>query len=118
MRDDLLHRAGEFIPLGVQLDQFLGRRHRAQRADQLFLHQFAHGIGLNVLAAQRAGGLQDVIGVGLDLDVELGRQIDAQIVRGDQRMRPAAFDVQPHRFQRNGDDMMNHRQHDRCRRRG
>ena len=52
---------GELIALGVQLDQVLRRRDRAQRADQLFLHQLADRVGLHVSAAQRPGGLEDVV---------------------------------------------------------
>ena len=80
VRDDLLHGRRELVALGVQFDQLLGRRDGAQRGDQLFLHQLAHRLGLDVAPAQRAGRLEDVIRVGLHLDVELGRQIDAEVV--------------------------------------
>jgi hypothetical protein len=93
VRDDLLHARCELIPLAVQLDEVLRRGHGTQGADEFLLHKFAHSNRVGVLPAQRSRGLQDVFLIRLHLDEKLGAEVDAQIVLGDQRVRPDGEDV-------------------------
>jgi hypothetical protein len=107
----LLHAAGEGVALGVNLHEVFGRRHAAQRGDELFEHELRDGLRVDGFVAERARRVQNRVHFGLHLDVELGFHIHAQVIAGNERVGSLALHLQFHRLQRDGHEGMQVREH-------
>ena len=112
--DRVLHRFDEGRALLLQFLHIHGGGDRAQAVDELGLDQFAQFAGLVGAAAERLGGERNGGGVGLDAQIELRADIDAHAVLGDQRIRPAAGDLEPQRLQIDRCGGVEDRQHERA----
>jgi hypothetical protein len=95
----VLHRFDEGRALLLQFLEIHGGGDRTQAVDEFGLDQFAQLSGVVGAVAERLRGQRDRGHVGFDADVELGADIDAHAILGDQRIRAAARDFQPQRFQ-------------------
>ncbi len=92
----LLDPLGEVVALGVDLEQIHLRRDRPQRRDQLLADQLLDRLGVDAAVAQRPGGAQDVLAIGLHADVELGQHVGAQVVAGDEGVLPVRVHAELH----------------------
>ncbi len=77
---------GELLALAVQRHERLHGGHRAQRVGELALDEGADGVLVEVAVAERARRGEYVLGQGLHLDVELGRDVGLDLVAGDERV--------------------------------
>ena len=89
-----------------------GRRHGAQRVDELALEQLLQPIGLERAHAERLRRVGHGLVARLHAHVELGRHVDAQPVARDQRLVAAAHDLEAKRVHVDGDDVVDDRQHE------
>ena len=96
--DVLLDPLGELVALGMDLEQIHLRGDGAQGGDQLFADQRLDRLGVDAVFAQRAGGVQDMLRIGLYADIELRQHVGAQVVAGDQRVLAARVHAQLHRL--------------------
>ena len=71
---------GELLALAVEVHERLVGGDRAERVGELALDEVADGVLVEVALAERARGGEDVLGDGLDLDVELGRDVRLDLV--------------------------------------
>ena len=97
--DRVLHRLYKGCTLLLQLFEIHGGGHRTQAVDEFGLDQLTQFAGIVGAAAQRLRGERDRRGIGFDAHVEFGADVDAHAILGDQRIRPAAGDLEPQRLQ-------------------
>ena len=110
--DRVLHRFDEGRALLLQLFEVHGGGDRAKPVDEFRFDQFAQFGGVIGAIAERLRGERDRRGIGFDAKVELGADVDAHAVLGDQRVRAAAGDFQPQRLQVHRGRGMENRKHD------
>ncbi len=91
---------GELLALAVQVQEGLVGGDGAQRVGELALDELADGVLVEVALAERARGGHHVFGDGLDLDVELRRDVGLDLVARDERVLARALDRQLDRPQR------------------
>ena len=97
--DRRLHVLDEIAALFLQLQDGHGRRHRTQAVDEFRLDLVAQRFGVVGQRAQRLARERDALVVGTNAHVELGDDVDAQAVLGDQGFPLLALDCQPQRLQ-------------------
>ena len=85
-----------------------------QAVDEFRLDQFAQFGSIVGAIAERLRGERDRRHVGFDADIEFSADVDAHAILGDQRIRPAARDFQPQRFQIDRRGRMENRQYQRA----
>ena len=82
-------------PVVLQAVHRVARRHRQHRVDQLAFQRLGQVRRPERLPRQRLCRRRDALVRGIDPHVELGPDIDAQAVRGDDRLRPQPLDLEP-----------------------
>jgi hypothetical protein len=85
--------------------------HRAQRVDELALHELAQHLGLHGALPERLGGGGDGLRPGLHPDVELGGDVHTHAVLGDEGALAAPRHLQAQRVHVHGDHLVDDRQH-------
>jgi len=112
--DRVLHRLDEGGALLLQFLEVHGGGDRAQAVDEFRLDQLAQLGGVVGAVAERLRGQCDRGAIGFDAKIELGADIDAHAVLGDQGIRAAAGDFEPQRLQVHCGGGMEDRKHERA----
>ncbi|MEY9639456.1 hypothetical protein ABIF66_007710 [Bradyrhizobium japonicum] len=94
-----LHMLDEVAALLLQLQDGHGGRHRPQAVYEFCLDLVTQGFGVIRQRAQRLAGERNALIVRTDAHVELGDDVDAQAVLGDQGFPLLALDGEPQRLQ-------------------
>lgn len=94
-----LHMLDEIAALFLKFQDGHGGRHRAQAVDEFCLDLVAQGFGVVRQRTQRLARERNALVVRTDTHVELGDDVDAEAVLGDQGFPLLALDGEPQRLQ-------------------